>query len=763
MRLFFLCFVCLPFLLGAQSVVTGHISDAETGEPLIAATILEVGTENGVVTDFEGNFTLIPLKESGKLRISYTGYRNQTTDFMVGEEIKIALSFDEMTIISCPVIIRDSPVHLRLPAPYFKISPQLMQRDQDLTVLPALNRVPGIYIHSGALNTNRITLRGIGNRSPFSTTKIRAYLDDIPLTSGDGETTVEDLDPDLIRRITVWKGPAASIYGAGLGGMLHLQTANVTNGSNTLLKTRFSAGSYGLLRSSTTLNVQPDQKFNLRLNYNRTHSDGYRANNTYDREGAFLLLKFKPVYRHETTLLTNLTRVKAFIPSSLNRTDYENNPAAAAPNWAAVNGNEDYQKAQIGLAHRMILAENVGTYEFGNKTALFTSARDNAEARPFNFLSEESRVFGARTSFYLHENGTADDPFPTWSAGAEYFYEDYDWQTCSPNDGQPGGILLSDNAETRSYLNLFAQYHGNLTDRLALLAGLNFNQTRYDYDDLFLADGSDESGSYTFDGTLSPRVGLTWYPDFRRSVFGTISHGFSPPTVSETLTPSGTINPDIQPEQGWNFEAGSRGRFQSGRLQYEVSLYTMLIKDLLVARRTAEDQFVGLNAGKTRHTGAEAYLFYEIVRRRGHLLSAWSTYTFSDYKFLDFKDGDNDYSGNELTGTAPHHLNVGLDYEHRGGIYGNVNFKYLSAFPIRDDNSIYSEPYSLLNTKIGWRSGTGRHWQWDIFGGLNNVLNTDYASSVLINAGSFGGNAPRYYYPGLPLHWFAGAELSYRF
>jgi len=63
------------------------------------------------------------------------------------------------------------------------------------------------------------------------------------------------------------------------------------------------------------------------------------------------------------------------------------------------------------------------------------------------------------------------------------------------------------------------------------------------------------------------------------------------------LTPDGNINPEITPEKGWNFELGSRGKIAS-KLTYELTLYSMRIRDLLVARRVGEDQFVGLNAGK---------------------------------------------------------------------------------------------------------------------------------------------------------------------
>ena len=90
----------------------------------------------------------------------------------------------------------------------------------------AINEVPGVYMHAGTLNTNRITVRGIGNRSLFSTTKLRSYIDDIPLTNGVGETTVEDFDREILHSVDLYKGPGATAYGSGLGGLMLLRTCN---------------------------------------------------------------------------------------------------------------------------------------------------------------------------------------------------------------------------------------------------------------------------------------------------------------------------------------------------------------------------------------------------------------------------------------------------------------------------------------------------------------------------------------------------------
>jgi len=60
----------------AQKIITGTVND-EDGNPLPGATVLELGTQNGTVTDFEGNFSLVLENDNSSLEISYVGYQKQ--------------------------------------------------------------------------------------------------------------------------------------------------------------------------------------------------------------------------------------------------------------------------------------------------------------------------------------------------------------------------------------------------------------------------------------------------------------------------------------------------------------------------------------------------------------------------------------------------------------------------------------------------------------------------------------------------------------
>ncbi len=67
----------------AQGTVTGTITDSDLGAPLSGANVIEDGTANGAITDFDGNFSLSVDGNSGTVTISYLGYLNQSVSYLL--------------------------------------------------------------------------------------------------------------------------------------------------------------------------------------------------------------------------------------------------------------------------------------------------------------------------------------------------------------------------------------------------------------------------------------------------------------------------------------------------------------------------------------------------------------------------------------------------------------------------------------------------------------------------------------------------------
>ena len=80
----------------AQRTITGTVTDAETGEPLIGANILVVGTSSGTITDFDGAYSISVPEGSNNLEVSYTGYAAQTVAIGNQTTVDITLSAGEI-------------------------------------------------------------------------------------------------------------------------------------------------------------------------------------------------------------------------------------------------------------------------------------------------------------------------------------------------------------------------------------------------------------------------------------------------------------------------------------------------------------------------------------------------------------------------------------------------------------------------------------------------------------------------------------------
>jgi len=90
------------FAIG-QRTITGVITDAESGEPLIGANVLIKGSGTGTITDIDGSYSLNVPEGADMIVISYTGYTDQELTLGASDVLNIALSqgsvLDEVVVI----------------------------------------------------------------------------------------------------------------------------------------------------------------------------------------------------------------------------------------------------------------------------------------------------------------------------------------------------------------------------------------------------------------------------------------------------------------------------------------------------------------------------------------------------------------------------------------------------------------------------------------------------------------------------------------
>jgi iron complex outermembrane receptor protein len=301
---------------------------------------------------------------------------------------------------------------------------------------------------------------------------------------------------------------------------------------------------------------------------------------------------------------------------------------------------------------------------------------------------------------------------------------------------------------------LFAQAEFVLPADFFVTVGVSYNYYKIDY--ARLSDVPAFLEEKKFDPEISPRLAVLKKINRLVSVYGSISKGFSPPSVGELYPSTATFNSDLEAESGINYEVGSRGVFLDRKLNVDVTLYSFQLQDAIVIRRTTDGADYFVNAGGTSQKGLEFYVSWEPIVN-GNTLSdfrLWSSYTLNDYHFKDYVQDVNDYSGNPVTGVAPNIFLAGFDLSVLKTFYLNVTYTFTDEIPLDDASTAYADSYILLNTRLGYHFTGARLFSFDVFAGADNLFDERYSLGNDLNA--FGG---RYYNTAAPRNYYFGVRM----
>ena len=194
----------------SSTIVKGQIVDAE-GEPIVGATVVEIGTTRGTVTDIDGKFQL-NSPANAKLRITYVGYK--TVETKAHDGMKIVMQHDNAQLDEIVVVGygQQKKVNLTGSVTNVDISKTLGGRPEQDVAKALQGAVPGLTITntSGDINSQpTMQIRGLGTLSNGATSNPLVVVDGVPV---DDLTMVNAAD---IATISVLKDAAStSIYGS---------------------------------------------------------------------------------------------------------------------------------------------------------------------------------------------------------------------------------------------------------------------------------------------------------------------------------------------------------------------------------------------------------------------------------------------------------------------------------------------------------------------------------------------------------------------
>lgn len=740
--------IFLSITLSSQTTLRGKITTPE-GTGLIGAPVYLV--PSGISTfsvDTSGYFELPFVKTDSIIIAHYPSYgasrqsishlRNKDTD-----TVSINISLEVLNITTCVTIISE---------------PELVEEvSSEKIVLPAgtaakvpsidklVNTVPGVYMQSGSLNTNRLTIRGGGNRAPFATSGIKIYVDNVPVHDNSGNSALEDFGTHILENAQILKGPTGPGYGSGLGGGIVVDTDTRRYNEGSHVQSYTEAGAYGTVRTANALELNsapytsgPNQ--HLRVQHSYTHTDGYRANNEVNRQN--FTINYRVRHRaHTLKVLANVVQLDAQIPGALSLSDYTADPRQAAAIWQAAEGYENSDKNLLGATYEY-------AYALESKATLtaYVNGRASEELRPFNTIRDTTSTSGIRAKvdhFIYFRNGSLQ-----LTAGYDLQVEQYDFSLLQTEDKAVGDFIRADSWQS-------ASQHTYINTTLRLDSGWDVNLGQ-EYA-VYTTQATDENRQHNT--ALLPVLTITRQLPWARA-YAKVSRGATFPAAEQQTQNQLTQATTLGPESGWNYETGLKGYQQRRHIGYRLAVYHMQVTDQLVQRTGPDDTPFLMNGGSSQLSGLEWS-----VRKVWHLSgdsrmsgSVASTHTL--HRFDEFEEGAVSYDGNQLPGSPDWTLHATVAYEAEKLALG-IAAHHVSRYAIDDDNTTYNEAYTILTTTLDYFLVKNSHWNISFHVRGENFTNTTYASMTSINARSFG-SAPRYYYGGLPANISGGILLKYQ-
>ena len=273
MALFLLCLFPMGAL--AQSLVKGTVND-EAGEPIIGATVKVQGTQNGAITDFNGNFQ-IQAASNATLNISYVGYVPQTVKVAGKTNITIVLKEDAQMLNDVVVVGYGTMKKSDISGSVATVDQEAVMKRVPTNISQALQgAAAGVMVsqQDGSPDGKAaIRIRGIGTING----------DASPLYVVDGVqvgTSADFVNPSDIERIEILKDASASaIYGsAGANGVVMITTKHGQKGKTNITLT----ADFGLQTLPYTLDVMNLNTYAKAIKEAKANDGGMFINKLWD-------------------------------------------------------------------------------------------------------------------------------------------------------------------------------------------------------------------------------------------------------------------------------------------------------------------------------------------------------------------------------------------------------------------------------------------------------------------------------------------------
>ena len=275
----------LSLFIGTVSAqtVTGNVVD-ETGEAVIGATVMEKGTKNATVTDFDGNFT-IKMNGGKVLTISYIGMQSQDVNVAGKTSVNVILKEDATTLQDVVVVGYGTMKKSDLTGAISSVDTEKLNAKGATTVMENLQgSVPGVSITQNSSRAGGgfdIEIRG---KSSFNNSSTPLYVVDGIITDN-----IDFLNPQDIERIDILKDASSTaIYGSrATNGVVIVTTKSAKEQGKKYSKPTIGyEGYYGIVKTARMPEFMNGTQFSQYRHFRYLNAMDAQGSQTLGKYGA---------------------------------------------------------------------------------------------------------------------------------------------------------------------------------------------------------------------------------------------------------------------------------------------------------------------------------------------------------------------------------------------------------------------------------------------------------------------------------------------
>ncbi len=626
------------------------------------------------------------------------------------------------------------------------VSGDLLKQNTPERMLKSINQVGGVRMEERSPGSYRISVRGSTLRSPFGVRNVKVYIDDFILSDASGNTYFNIISPALINTIEIYKGPESGDYGAMTAGAILLQTRNTDH-----LSLNLSIGSYGAFNQSFDFSKQSGRHF-FEIFHNYYRTDSYREQSSVERKQVYLKDRYNYSEKGILNTMLLLSDLNYETPGGLTLEQMKTNRKQSRPSTAVLPGAKDQH---AGIHNKMLLTGISNQWNINSAFSHFIMVQGSYVDFRNPFITNFEKRFENNFALRTHLNYTKDVERLSmeWRLGFEGGINNITVKNFDNNGGETGVPQNFDQLKNLSGFYFLSQKL-NWNEKLFTDISVSLNSNTYSWERSY---PDNENGKVNYRNQWLPNFGITYLFGNGFSLRGKIGKGNSAPTNEEIRASDQQFNMNLVPEYGWNKEIGLRKQFWNV-LFLEGSYFDFRMKNTIVRRQNEMGQEFFINQGNSVQKGFEGLVESKNFKFNSHGLSQFKfrfSGSFYHFRFKEYIQDSENYSGNNLTGVPATTINSLLNFVFFKKLAIDYSHFYTSKVPLNDANLVWSKSSFVGNIQFRIPVDFEKTRVY-FYLQVQNLYNTDYVSGFDINA--FGN---RFYNPAAKRNFTIGANVNF--